>query len=129
MVQIINNHKSWPSLQQAPLNKHQSATANYRPGKPDILSKHASLKPDKLSQHAKHRQAIPACKAQTSYPSMHNRSHCIKGAARAQNSGMVETAKIAVGVRRAQYRKISRASTVTLEEARQGMMQKTAATS
>ena len=55
------NHQSWPSLQQTPLGKHQSATANHRPGKSDTLSKHASAKPDKLSQHANYRQDIPAC--------------------------------------------------------------------
>ena len=60
MVQIINNHQSWPSLQQTPLGKHQSATANHRSGKPDTLSQHASVKLDKLPQHAQHRQAIPA---------------------------------------------------------------------
>ena len=63
MVQIINNHQSWPSLQQTPLNKHQTATANQKPEKPDTLSQHASAKPDMLSQHAKCRQAIPACTA------------------------------------------------------------------
>ena len=36
-------------------------TANHRPGKPDTLSQHASVKLDMLSQFAKHRQAIPAC--------------------------------------------------------------------
>ena len=46
----------------------------------------------------KARHPIPACKAQTSYPSMHSESHCIKGAARAQNNEQ------AVGVRRTQYR-------------------------
>ena len=58
-----NNHQSWPSLQQTTLNKHQSATANHRPGKTEILSQHTSAKPDKLSQQAKHRQAIPALAA------------------------------------------------------------------
>ena len=48
--------------------------------------------------NCKARHAIPACKVQTSYPSMHSKSHCIKGAARTQNSGQ------AVGVRRTQYR-------------------------
>ena len=50
MVQIMNKHQSWPSLQQTPLNKHQSETANQRPGKQNMLSQHASA--DKLSQHA-----------------------------------------------------------------------------
>ena len=50
MVQIINNHQSWQSLQQTSLGKHQSATVYHRPGKPD-----------KLSKHAKCRQAILAC--------------------------------------------------------------------
>ena len=50
VVQIINIHQSWPCLQQTPLNKHQSATANHRPGRPDMLS-----------QHAKCRQAILVC--------------------------------------------------------------------
>ena len=36
---------------------------------------HASVKPDKLSLHAKCRQAIQACKVQTSYPSMHSKRH------------------------------------------------------
>ena len=85
VVQIINNHQSWPILQQTPLNKHHLATANHRPGKPDTLSQHASVKPDTLSQYASH-------------PSMHSKSHCIEGAARAQNSGQT------VGVRRTQYR-------------------------
>ena len=61
MVQIINNHQSWPSLQQTPLGEHQSEIANHRLGKPDKLSQHASVKPDMLSQHAKCGQAIPAC--------------------------------------------------------------------
>ena len=39
----------------------------------------------------------------------------------AQDSRIVETARIAVGVRRAQNKKISRASTTTLQEARQGL--------
>ena len=64
------------------------------------------------------RQAIPACKVQTSYPSMHRKGHCIKGAARAQKGA------VAVGVRRAQYKKTSRVgaepATTTLLEARQG---------
>ena len=93
MVQIINNHQTWPSLQQTPFNKCQSETANHRPGKPDKLSQHASAKT----------QAIIACKVQTSYPSTHSKGHCIKGAARGQNSGIAETVEIAVGVRRAQY--------------------------
>ena len=59
MVQTINNHQSQPSLQQTPLNKHQSEMANHRPGKPDKLSQHASIKPHKLSQHAKCRQTVP----------------------------------------------------------------------
>ena len=58
---VINNHQSQPSLQQTPLGKYQSETANHRPGKQDMLSQYASVKPDKLSQHAKQRQAIPAC--------------------------------------------------------------------
>ena len=61
MVQIINNHQSWPGLQQTPLGKHQSEIANHRPGKTDTASQHASAKPDMLSQHAKCRQAIQAC--------------------------------------------------------------------
>ena len=61
MVQIINSHQSWPSLQQTPFGKHQSETANHMPGKPDKISQHVSAKPDMLSQHAKCRQAIPAC--------------------------------------------------------------------
>ena len=61
MVQIINNNQSQPSLQQTPLNGHQLATANHRPGRPDTLSQHAKAKSDMPSQHAKHRQAIPAC--------------------------------------------------------------------
>ena len=70
------------------------------------------------SQARKPRQAIPACKMYTSYPSMYSKRHCIKGATRAQN------AAVAVGVRRAQYKKTSRAGaeppTTTLQEARQG---------
>ena len=62
-----------------------------------------------LSQHAKCRQANPVCIA---------KGHYIKGAARALNS------KIAVGVRRAHYKKTGRAgaepATTTLWEARQG---------
>ena len=61
MIQIINNHQSWPSLQQTPLGKHQSETANHRSGTSDKLSQHASAKTDMLSEHAKCRQAIPAC--------------------------------------------------------------------
>ena len=75
------------------LGKHQSATANHRAGKPEMLSQHASVKK---------RQAIPACKMQKCYPSMHSKGHCIKRTARAQNSGIAERAEIAVGVRRAQ---------------------------
>ena len=52
MVQSINNHQSRPSLQQTPLNKHQSETVNHKPGKPDKLPQQANAKPDKLSQHA-----------------------------------------------------------------------------
>ena len=66
------------------------------------------------SQARKARQAIPACKckirhdipayqAQTSYSSMNSKRHCIKGDTRPQNSGIAETAEIAVGVRRDQY--------------------------
>ena len=58
---IINNHQSQPSLQQTPFGKHLPETANHRLGKPDTLSQHASVKPDKLSKQAKCRQAIPAC--------------------------------------------------------------------
>ena len=43
------------------MGKYQSEKANHRPGKPDILSQHASVKLDMLSQHAACRQAIPAC--------------------------------------------------------------------
>ena len=35
------------------LNKHQSVTANHRPGKPDTLFQHASVKSDIISKHAK----------------------------------------------------------------------------
>ena len=63
MVQITNNHQSWPSLQLTPLNKNQLVTANHRPGKPDMLFKHTHTRPDVLSQHTKCRQAIPACLA------------------------------------------------------------------
>ena len=41
--------------------KHQSEIAYYRPGKPDMISQHASVKLDMLSLHANHRQAIPTC--------------------------------------------------------------------
>ena len=78
-----------------------------------MLSQHASVKPDKLSQHARYRQAIPACTA---------KDYCIKGAARAQNSRVAVTAGIAVGVRGVQYKKTSRAgadpATTTLHGAR-----------
>ena len=67
------------------------------------------------------RQVIPACKAQTSYPNMKSKSHCIKGTARAQNSRIAEIARIVVGVRRALYKEISRVNTTTLKEARQGI--------
>ena len=60
-VQIINNYQSQSSLQQTLLGKHQSEVANHRPGKPNTLSQHASTKLDMLSQHVKHRQAIPIC--------------------------------------------------------------------
>ena len=63
MVQIINS-QSWPGLQQIPFSKDQSGIANYRPGKPDTLSQHASAKLDMLSQHTKCRQATPACIAE-----------------------------------------------------------------
>ena len=49
---IIISNQSQPSLQWIPLNKHQLATANHRPGKPDMLSQHAKAKSNKLSQHA-----------------------------------------------------------------------------
>ena len=58
---IIISNQSQPSLQWIPLNKHKSATANHRPGRPDTLSQHAKEKSDKLYQHAKCRQAIPTC--------------------------------------------------------------------
>ena len=86
------NHQSQPSLQQIPLGEHQSATANHRPGKQEMLSQYASAKQDKLFQHTKHRQAIPACIAKDT----------IKGATRAQNIRIAGSAEIAVGVRRAQ---------------------------
>ena len=79
-------------------------TANHRPEKPDKLFQHASVKPDKLSQHAKCRQAIHICKT--------------------KNTVQKEprTAAVAVQVRRAQYKKTSRAgaepATTTLQEAR-----------
>ena len=59
-MQTINNNQSQQSLQLAPLNKHQSVTANHMSGKPDKLSWHATMKPDKLCQFSKCRQAIPA---------------------------------------------------------------------
>ena len=93
MVQIMNSHQSWPSLQQTPLGKHQSATANHRLGKPGTLSQHVNA----------YQTSYPCMQVQTSYPSMHSKGHCIKGAARAQISGIAETAEMAVGVRRAQY--------------------------
>ena len=99
MVQTINNHQSWPSLQQTSLDKCHTATANHRQGKPD---------------------SYPSMEVQkkTSYPSMHGKRHCIKGAARAQNSG------ISMGVRKGHY-KISRAgvepATTILQEASQGI--------
>ena len=68
MVQIIIIHQLWPGIQQTHLAKHQSETANHRPGKPDMLSQHASAKLDMLFQHAK---------VQTSYPNMYSESHCI----------------------------------------------------
>ena len=84
------------------MGKYQSETANHGPGKPDKLSQHASTKLDMLSQHAWQK---------TLY----------KRAVRAQNSGIPETARIALGVRGAQYKKINRVITTTLHEARQGI--------
>ena len=46
---------------RTPSGKHQSEIAIHKPGKLDTLSQDASTKPDMLSKHAKHRQAIPAC--------------------------------------------------------------------
>ena len=72
-----------PSLQQTPLNKHQSATANHGPGKPDKLLQHTIAN-------------------QTSYPSMHSKRDCIKGLQKPR------TEAVAVGVRRDEYKKTSR---------------------
>ena len=58
---VIISNQLQPSLQLKHSNKHQSATANHRPGKPDTLFQHAKAKSDKLSQHARCRQAIPVC--------------------------------------------------------------------
>ena len=58
---IINGCQPWPSLQGIHHNKHQSTTANHRPGKPDTVYQHARQSQtghpnmqgaDKLSQHA-----------------------------------------------------------------------------
>ena len=56
---------------------------------------------------------------------MHSKGHCIKEAARAKNSRIAETVRIAVGVRRTIYKKISRVNTTTLQEARQGIRHET----
>ena len=105
-VQIMNSHQSHPWICTS-----QSQTRKARHTIPACK--------------CETRQAIPACKAQTSCPSMHIKCHCIKRAAKAQNSGIAETAKIVVGVRRAQYKKICRANTTTLQEARQGLWHET----
>ena len=49
------------ALHNIHLNKQQAATANHRPGKPDMLSQYAKAKSDRISQHAKCRLAIPTC--------------------------------------------------------------------
>ena len=71
------------------------------------------------------RQAIPACKVQTGYPSMHSKGHCIKGLQEPRTAELAVTAEIAVGIRRAQYKKTSIAveepATTTLKEARKGI--------
>ena len=61
MVQIINSHQSQPSLQKIHSYKLPLATANHKPGKPDMTCQHAKVKSDKPSQHARYRQAIPTC--------------------------------------------------------------------
>ena len=66
-VQIINNQPSWPSLHQAPLDKHQSATANHRPEKLDTQSQHVSVKPESYT----------SMQSTENYPSMHSKRHCI----------------------------------------------------
>ena len=93
MAQIINNHKSQPSLQETPcISTNQKQPITGQESQKAIL-------PCKC----KTRHAIPACQVHTSYPSMNSKRHCIKGAARVQNSGIAETAEKGVGVRRAQY--------------------------
>ena len=73
----LNNYQSQPSLQQTPLDKHQSATANDRPGKLDKLSQHVTV----------NQTSYPSMQSAESYPSMYSKGHCIEGVARAQNSG------------------------------------------
>ena len=111
MVQIINNNQPQLSLQQATWNKPQSATTNHRPGKPDTLSQHATTKPDKLSQCAKCRKAIPPCTTKdTVY------------------KGLLEPRAVDKQWTRGRQKQetncedhTSRASTTTLQEARQGI--------
>ena len=98
MVQIINSHQSWPSLQQTPLDKYQSTTANHRQRKPDMLSQDTSANPDYLCKHVKLGQAIPTCIAKDTV---------YKGLQEPRTGRIAETVRIAVGVRKAQIQKIN----------------------
>ena len=70
---IIISNQSQPSLQWIHLNKHQSAIANHRPGKPDMLSQHAKAKSDQLSQQKSlHIRGCKSPKQQTSCGSHKN---------------------------------------------------------
>ena len=62
-----------------------------------MISQHASVKPDKLSQHAKHRQTIPAC--------IEKKNTIYKGLLVPRTTDKQWTSRITVGVRRAQLRR------------------------
>ena len=59
LLSLTTNHSH--AYNRPPWVSSQSEIANHQPGKPDTVSKHASANLDMLSQHAKCRQAIPAC--------------------------------------------------------------------
>ena len=100
--QAYNRHPWISTNQQQPITDQESQT-HYPSMQVQIETSYPSMQStDKLSQHTQQKILYKRdCKSPEQ-----------------QNSGRV---KLAVGVRRAQYKKISRANTRTLQEARQGI--------
>ena len=81
---LINNHQSWPSLQQIPLDKHQSETTNHKARQIIQVYK------------CETRNTMPTCMMETSYPSMYSKGTVQKELQDPRTVG------VAVGIRRAQ---------------------------